>query len=110
MTTATATNIPFSGSPQTQTQQVFVMPETQTGFQKKVAEFAVAHGLPLSKRQIKNLGGKMHKRAAFMQTEFDFFENLRILGMLSDTTARDGEHRANCRNLECDKCGRTQWK
>ena len=108
--TTTATAIPFSATAQTQTQQVFVMPETQTGFKKKVAEYALEHGLPLSERQIKNIGGKMHKRAAFMQTEFDFFENLRILGMLSDTTARDGEHRANCRKLECDKCGRTPWK
>ena len=96
MSTATATaTIPFSAPAQTQTQQVFVMPETQTGFKKKVAEFALENGLPLSERQIKNIGGKMHKRAAFMQTEFDFFQNLRILGMQSDTTPRDA-----VRNIE----------
>lgn len=94
-TAAETAEIPFSATAQTQTQQVFVMPETQTGFKKKVAEFALENGIPLSERQIKNLGGKMHKRAAFMQTEFDFFENLRILGMLSDTTARDA-----VRNIE----------
>lgn len=56
-----------------------------TGFEKRIA----AECPDLTRRQVKNLAGMIAKRAAAMQEEFDFFACLRILGMSSDTTARD---------------------
>lgn len=64
---------------------------TTTGYQKKIME--AVPGIKKSKAE--KLAHKIAKRAAFMQTEFDFFEALRILGMVTDTTARDA-----VRNLE----------
>lgn len=75
---------------------------TVTGYEKRISE-ANPH---LSKGAVKKLAAKVADRARTMQAEFDFFESLRILGISSDPTARDAEHRATCYRLECEKCGR----
>lgn len=49
----------------------------------------------LSKGQVKKLAHRIAKRADRMQAEFDFFAELRILGIITDTTARDA-----IRNIE----------
>ena len=64
---------------------------TITGYQKKIMA-AVPN---MNKNKAERLAMKVAKRAAAMQEEFDFFESLRILGITTDTTARDA-----VRNLE----------
>lgn len=64
---------------------------TTTGYQKRIME--AVPGIKKSKAE--KLAHKITKRAAAMQTEFDFFEALRILGITTDTTARDA-----VRNIE----------
>lgn len=64
---------------------------TITGYQKKIQD--AVPGIKKSKAE--KLAHKIAKRAAAMQEEFDFYESLRILGLVSDTTARDA-----ARNLE----------
>lgn len=58
---------------------------TASGFEKRIREAAP----DFSKSKVQRLAIKMAKRAANMQEEFDFYTCLRILGMSSDTTARD---------------------
>lgn len=58
---------------------------TQTGFEKKVRE--AVPGVKKSRAQ--RIADKLVKRQAHMQEQFDFFESLRILGIITDTTARD---------------------
>ena len=63
------------------------MPEiTATGFEKRIAAHPQAQGLSRSK--IQRLAAKLVKRAQSMQEQFDFFAELRILGLVSDPTAR----------------------
>lgn len=64
---------------------------TVTGYQKKIMEAVPA----IKKSKAEKLAHKIAKRAADMQEQFDFFESLRILGVISDPTARDA-----VRNLE----------
>lgn len=58
---------------------------TVTGYQKKI----MAAVPEIKKSKAEKLAHKIAKRAAAMQTEFDFFESLKILGVISDPTARD---------------------
>ena len=58
---------------------------TVTGYQKKIME-AVPE---MKKSKAEKLAHKIAKRAQLMQEQFDFFESLRILGVISDPTARD---------------------
>lgn len=64
---------------------------TITGYQKKI----MAAVPDMNKNKAERLAIKVAKRAVAMQEEFDFFESLRILGITTDTTARDA-----IRNLE----------
>lgn len=64
---------------------------TITGYQKKIMD-AVPD---MKKSKAEKLAHKIAKRAVAMQEQFDFYESLRILGLISDTTARDAN-----RNLE----------
>lgn len=64
---------------------------TITGYEKKIRE-AVPD---IKDGKARRLATKLAKRAASMQEELDFFESLRILGITTDTTARDA-----VRNLE----------
>ncbi|MHC6175422.1 hypothetical protein [Glutamicibacter sp. X7] len=58
---------------------------TVTGYQKKI--MSAVPGMKKSKAE--KLAHKIAKRAADMQEQFDFYEALRILGVISDPTARD---------------------
>ena len=58
---------------------------TATGYQKKI--MIAVPGMKKSKAE--KLAYKMMQRAERMQEQFDFYECLRILGLISDTTARD---------------------
>lgn len=80
--------------------------ESAKGFTWRIVEYCFANGIELSGSKADRLGVRMKRRADKMQQEFDFYEALRILGMTTDTTARQAEHRATCRKLECDTCGR----
>lgn len=84
------------GSPVTLKQGLFVDPGnrnimTVTGYQKKIMD-AVPE---MKKSKAEKLAHKIAKRAQLMQEQFDFFESLRIMGIISDPTARDA-----VRNLE----------
>lgn len=52
-------------------------------------------GTPVTDSKARRLGVRIARRADAMQREFDFYEALRILGMTTDTTARDA-----VRNIE----------
>ena len=83
---------PLPGSPGTLTGKVFVMPEiSTTGFEKLIA----AEAPNLSRGRVKALAKRIAYRAQSMQEQFDFFAELRILGLVSDPTARDA-----IRNIE----------
>lgn len=56
---------------------------TATGFEKRIAE-AAPH---LSRSKCQRLALKLAKRADRMQEEFDFFAQLKILGVSADPTA-----------------------
>lgn len=64
---------------------------TVTGYQKRI--MSANPGIKKSKAE--KLAHKIAKRATDMQEQFDFFEACRILGIMSDPTARDA-----VRNLE----------
>jgi len=58
---------------------------TITGYQKRIMQ-AAPH---VSKSKAEKLAHKIAKRFDRMTTEHEFFEQLRILGVISDPTARD---------------------
>lgn len=70
------------------------MPST-TGYEKRIAEAAPE----LSRSKCQRLALKLAKRAERMQTEFDFYAELRILGITTDTTARTADQRIETRAL-----------
>lgn len=81
--------------------------ESAKGYTWKIVAYCAANNIPLTDSKADRLGVRMKRRADKMQAEFDFYEALRILGISSDPTARQAEHRATCQKLECDTCGRT---
>ena len=100
MSTATAT----------QSQPVALTGGAETGYKQRILAHCLDNGIEMTGAKARRLGQRMWLLAQKMQQEFDFYEALRILGMTTDTTARQAEHRATCRKLECDTCGRTSWK
>lgn len=64
---------------------------TITGYQKRILEVAPEVG----KNKAERLAIKLAKRQERMQETFDFYESLRIFGVISDTTPRDA-----IRNIE----------
>lgn len=55
------------------------------GFERRIAAAAPN----LSRGQVKKIARKLAHRAERMQTERDFYDQLRILGIHPDVTARD---------------------
>lgn len=98
MSTATATHTAQSGFASEG--------RTAWGFTLKILAYCAETGQNLTKSKAERLGVRMKRRADSMQSEFDFYESLRVLGIHTDATARDAEHRASCTRPECDKCGR----
>jgi len=64
---------------------------TITGYQKKIMQAAPG----LGKNKAERLAIKLVKRQERMQEQFDFYESLRIFGVITDTTPRDA-----IRNIE----------
>ena len=68
---------------------------TTTGWEKRITQYCFDHGIERSKGQIQRMAIKIAKRFQFMTgmryaSEAEQFEiGLRILGLHSDTTARD---------------------
>ena len=89
-----------------QPQPSFAQGGTASAFKARIISHCIDNGIELAPAKAQKLGVRIARRAEKMQQEFDFYESLRILGMTSDTTARQAEHRATCRKLECDTCGR----
>lgn len=58
---------------------------TTTGYEKRIAEANPG----LKKGKVQRLAVRIAKRAEQMREQFDFYESCRILGILTDTTARD---------------------
>ncbi|MCT1430609.1 hypothetical protein M3G50_07560 [Brachybacterium muris] len=56
---------------------------TTTGFEKRIA----AACPDLSRSKVQRLALKLAKRAERMQEEFDFYDQLRVLGIQADPTA-----------------------
>lgn len=68
---------------------------TLTGWKHRIREYCDANAIDKSDSQVSRMASKISKRMAAMNEELDFFEAMRILGMSSDTTARDA-----IRNME----------
>lgn len=60
------------------------MPANTTGYEKRIA-LAAPH---LSRSKCQRLALKLAKRAERMQEEFDFYTELRVLGIHTDASAR----------------------
>ena len=86
MTTTTAT---------LQSQPSFAQGGTASAFKARIISYCIDNGVELSGSKAQRLAVRIARRAEKMQQEFDFFEHMRILGMTSDTTARDA-----VRNIE----------
>lgn len=73
---------------------------TITGYQKKIEQAVPG----IKDGKARRLAQKIAKRAQDMQAEFDFYESLRILGVISDPTAK---HAAihTLETGECEVCG-----
>lgn len=68
---------------------------TATGYRNRLLEEATALGIQVSKKQAEKIGIRIARRIESQMVELDFYEALRILGIISDPTARDA-----IRNLE----------
>ena len=85
MTTTTAT----------ESQPSFAQGGTASAFKARIVSYCIDNGVELSSSKAQRLAVRIARRAEKMQQEFDFFESLRILGMTTDSTARDA-----VRNIE----------
>lgn len=68
---------------------------TATGYRNRLLEEAPALGIQVSKKQAEKIGIRIARRIESQMVELDFYEALRILGIIPDPTARDA-----IRNLE----------
>ena len=68
---------------------------TATGYRNRLLEEAPALGIQVSKKQAEKIGIRIARRIESQMVELDFYEALRIMGIISDPTARDA-----VRNLE----------
>ena len=68
---------------------------TASAFKARIITYCIDNGVELSASKAQRLAVRIARRAERMQQEFDFYEHMRILGMTSDTTARDA-----VRNIE----------
>ena len=68
---------------------------TASGFQNRIIEFCFDHGIEITNSKARKLSIRLARRMEAMTEEFDFYESMRILGMTTDTTARDA-----VRNIE----------
>lgn len=82
------------------------MPEiTTTGWKHKIRAYCDSNGIPKTDSAIQRMALKISKRMAAMNkastmTEDElFFEGLRILGIISDDTARIADQRIETRAL-----------
>ena len=63
--------------------------EPHTGFKQRILAYCMENGIEMSGAKARRLGQRMWKRAVIMQQEFDFYRELRILGVYQDKTARN---------------------
>lgn len=62
---------------------------TATGYRNRLLEEAPALGIQMSKKQAEKIGIRIARRIESQMVELDFYEALRIMGIISDPTARD---------------------
>ena len=79
----------------TTSQPSFAQGGTASAFKARIITYCIDNGVELSGSKAQRLAVRIARRAEKMQQEFDFFEHMRILGMTTDTTARDA-----VRNIE----------
>lgn len=60
-----------------------------SGFQNRIISYCFDHGLEVTNGKARKLGIRLARRAESMRDEFDFYESLRVLGIHTDSTARD---------------------
>ena len=68
---------------------------TASGFQNKIIWYCLENGIEITNSKARKLSIRLARRMEAMTEEFDFYESMRILGMTTDTTARDA-----VRNIE----------
>lgn len=62
---------------------------TASQFKNRLIAEAPNIGVTVTTGQAAKMGIRLARRAERMAEQFDFYESLRILGLISDTTARD---------------------
>lgn len=60
-----------------------------SGFQNRIIAYCFENGIEITNGKARKLGIRLARRAQSMQSEFDFYESLRVLGIHTDSTARD---------------------
>lgn len=68
---------------------------TLTGWKHRIRDYCDTQGIPKTDSQVSRMAVKISKRMTAMNEELDFYEALRVLGMSTDTTARNA-----VRNIE----------
>lgn len=65
------------------------MPKTRSQIQAEIHDALTARGIDRSDSAVRRMAVKWHKRESETGEPLEFFEGLRILGIITDTTARD---------------------
>lgn len=68
---------------------------TATGYKMRILAHCLAEGIEITSSKAQRLAVRIARRAEAMQEQHDFYESLRVLGIYTDTTARDA-----VRNME----------
>lgn len=66
---------------------------TASGFKARIIDHCFHEGIEITDSKARKLAVRMKRRADRMNEEFDFFAEMKILGMTSDPTARDAIRR-----------------
>lgn len=59
------------------------------GYRQRIQAWCSENGVEMTRAKARRFGERMYRRAQAMQGEFDFYESLRVLGIHTDSTARD---------------------
>lgn len=70
---------------------------TASGFQARIIDHCITHGIEISNAKARKLSVRLARRMERQNEVMDWEHALRILGLLSDPTARDAIYRVEGR-------------
>lgn len=83
------------------------MTATASGIKNRILEEAPSLGFEVNPNQAMKIALRLTRRNEYRKSELDFYEALRVLGIINDPTARLAAHKVSCIARECNDCGRT---